>query len=346
MTFHQLKIFAAVAKHLSVTKAADELNMSQPAVSHQLKLLEEEFEKSFYFSSRVGVQLTREGKVFLSETMPILSHIGNVENKFKPRKKEYKPGLLIVGGNHTLSVTLLPEILMVFKQTHLKVAWQLETSDSGTMERRILNGEVEIAVITNPSYSHQIALEPFRSHEMIAFIPSGSSLATKRVTLENFAQLPLVVRSGGTTVKDLLRRGFKLNIAAQCEVSEAVKAAVRRGLGVGLLNRDSLERDLGNGDLVEIRVPGLQEIKVQSFIIYDKRRSLSSIAQDFRQLLLENRIKKNGTPERRAPGLQEARREAEQSNHRNGSRGKRISTDHGAKRSKSRVIGTAASNRS
>ena len=117
------------------------------------------------------------------------------------------------------------------------------------------------------------------------------------MTLENFAQLPLIVRSGGTTVKELLRRGFKPNIAAQCEVSEAVKAAVRRGLGVGLLNRDSLERNLGNGDLVEIRVPSLQEIKVQSFIIYDKRRSLSSIAQDFRQLLLENRIKKNGTPE-------------------------------------------------
>jgi DNA-binding transcriptional LysR family regulator len=131
---------------------------------------------------------------------------------------------------------------------------------------------------------------------MIVFIRSGSSLATKRVTLEDFAQLPLVVRSGGTTVKELLRRGFKLNIAAQCEVCEAVKAAVRRGLGAGLLNRDSLERDLGNGDLVEIRVPSPQEIK---FIIYDKRRSLSSIAQDFRQLLLENRIKKNGTPEGR-----------------------------------------------
>lgn len=298
MTLHQLKIFAAVARHFSVTKAADELNMSQPAVSHQLKLLEEEFEKSFYFSSNVGVQLTREGQVFLSEIMPILSQIGNVENKFKPKKKEHKPGLLIVGGNHTLSVTLLPEILMVFKQTHLQVTWQLETSDSSTMERRILNGEVEIAVITNPSYSHQIALEPFRRHEMIAFIPSGSSVTTKHVTLEEFAQLPLVVRSGGTTVKELLRRGFKINIAAQCEVSEAVKAAVKRGLGVGLLNRDSIERDLMTGDLVELSVLGLQEIEVQSFIIFDKRRPLSGIARDFRQLLLENRNKKERHPGR------------------------------------------------
>jgi len=157
MTLHQLKIFAAVARHLSITKASEELGMSQPAVSHQLKLLEEEFEKSFYFSSNIGVQLTREGQIFLSKTAPILAKVGEVETSFKPKQQQHKPDSLIVGGNHTLSVTLL-----------------------------------------------------------------------------------LVVRSGGTTVKELLRRGFKLNIAAQCEVSEAVKAAVKRGLGVGLLNRDSI----------------------------------------------------------------------------------------------------------
>jgi len=265
--------------------------MSQPAASHQLKLLEEEFEKSFYFSSHTGLQLTQEGKTFLREVKPILVQVKKLETKFKPKQKERKPDFLIVGGNHTLSVALLPELLMAFKKQHPLVTCQLETSDSRTMERRILNGEVEIAVITNPSYSHQIGLEPYRRHEMVAFVPSASSLAGRNVPLEDVAKLPLVVRSGGTTVTELLRRGFKLNIAAQCEVSEAVKATVRKGLGVGLLNRDSIECDLMNGDLREVHIPGLQEIKVQSFIIYDNRRSLSGVAQDFRQILLEKRIR-------------------------------------------------------
>jgi len=73
MTFHQLKIFASVAKHFSITKAAEELYMSQPAVSHQLKLLEDEFGRSFYFSSHTGLQLTQEGQAFLSEVKPIES---------------------------------------------------------------------------------------------------------------------------------------------------------------------------------------------------------------------------------------------------------------------------------
>ncbi|HXF77671.1 MAG TPA: LysR family transcriptional regulator [Usitatibacter sp.] len=291
MTLHQLRILAAVARHLSITKAADELSMSQPAVSHQLKLLEEEFDTSFYVSSNLGVQLTREGEAFLRRTAPILAQVEALEVSFKPRQGR-KPERLVVGGNHTLSLTVLPESLMAFRQTHPWVTCQLETSDSATMERRILNGEVEIAVITHPSYSQQMTLEPFRRHEMVAFVPAASSLHGRSVTMEDIAQLPLVVRSGGTTVKELVRRGFKLNIAAQCEASEGVKAAVKGGLGIGLLNRDSIERDLRSGDLKEIAVPGLQEIEVQSFIIYDKRRPLSEVARDFRKLLLGNRGRK------------------------------------------------------
>jgi DNA-binding transcriptional LysR family regulator len=127
---------------------------------------------------------------------------------------------------------------------------------------------------------------------MTAFVAASSALDKSSITMADIAQLPLVVRSGGTTVKELQRRGFKLNIAAQCEASEAVKAAVMGGLGIGLLNRDSIERDLANGDLKEISVPGLQEIEVQSFVIYDKRRPLSDVARDFRKLLLGNRGRK------------------------------------------------------
>jgi DNA-binding transcriptional LysR family regulator len=292
MTLHQLRIFASVARHSSMTRAAKELHMSQPAVSHQLKLLEEEFESSFHFSSKSGVQLTPEGQAFLVKTAPILAQAEDVEKSFKPGEKRPKSDRLIVGANHTLSGTLLTESLMAFKKTHPWVTCQLETSDSRTMERRVLNGEVAIAVITHPSHSPQLALEPFRQHEMTAFVPAGSPLSAHVVKLADVAKLPLVVRSGGSTVKELQRRGYRLNIAAQCEASEMVKAAVKRGLGVGLLNRDSIERELTDGDLKEVRVLGLEEIKVQSFIIYGKRRPLGAVARDFRQLLLEKRDRK------------------------------------------------------
>jgi DNA-binding transcriptional LysR family regulator len=299
MTLHQLRIFAAVARHSSITKAAKELNLSQPAVSQQLKLLEEEFERSFHFTSRSGVELTPDGEAFLARTAPILTQAEEVKKSFKPRQKRPKSDRLVVGANHTLSVTLLTESLMAFKKTHPWVTCQLETSDSRTMERRVVNGEVAIAVITHPSHSQQVALEPFRQHEMIAFVPARSSLGEHIVKLADVAKLPLVVRSGGSTVKELQRRGYKLNIVAQCEASEAVKDAVQRGLGVGLLNRDSIERELASGALREVRVPGLEKIKVQSFIVYGKRKPLDAVALDFRQLLLEKRDRE--IPRKRKP---------------------------------------------
>ena len=306
MTLHQLRIFAAMARHSSITKAARELNMSQPAVSHQLKLLEDEFEQSFHTSSKSGVRLTPEGEAFLARTAPILAEAEDVERSFKPSQKRPKSDRLVVGANHTISTTLLPESLMAFKQSHPWVTCQLETSDSRTMERRVLNGEVAIAVITHPSHSTRVMHEPFREHEMTAFVPAVSPLCGQKATLEDIVKLPLVVRSGGSTVKELQRRGYKLTIAAQCEASEAVKAAVKRGLGVGLLNRDHIERELASGDLREIRVSGLEEIKVQSFIIYDKRKPLGALARDFRQLLLEKRNRK--PPARRKPAARAAGR--------------------------------------
>ena len=299
MTLHQLRILAAVARHSSITKAARELNMSQPAASHQLKLLEGEFERSFHTSSKSGVKLTSDGEAFLARTAPILAQVEDLQQSFRPTHKPPKSDRLVVGANHTISTTLLPESLMAFKQTHPWVTCQLETSDSRTMERRVLNGEVAIAVITHPSHSKRVAREPFRQHEMTAFVPAVSPLCAHTVKLEDVVKLPLVVRSGGSTVKELQRRGYKLTIAAQCEASEAVKAAVKRGLGVGLLNRDSIERELSSGDLREVRVPGLEQVKVQSFIIYDKRKPLGALARDFRNLLLEKRNRR-APPRRKA----------------------------------------------
>jgi DNA-binding transcriptional LysR family regulator len=292
MTLHQLKIFESVARHLNVTKASHELHMSQPAVSQQLKLLEQQCDASFIVRIGQGMELTVRGRAFLDAIRSIVAQAEKIESTFKVKSNEKKPNFLTVGGSRSHSVTVLPEILRAFKQNHASVQFAIESNDSGTMEQRILNAAVEIALINHPSYSDQIAYEPYREMEIVAFALVASPFVGKKITLEELFQIPLVVRRRSTTLRKLSRQGYKPNIAVQCDVSEAVKAAVQRELGVGILYRETVEADLKTRDLKILHVPDLEKIRTKSFIIYNRCKPLSGIARDFLHALRESRISK------------------------------------------------------
>jgi len=102
----------------------------------------------------------------------------------KVKSNEKKPSFLTVGGSGSHAVIVLPEILRAFKQNHPWVQFGLESNDSGTMEQHILNAEVEIALINHPSYSAQIAYEPYKEMEIVAFALAASPFVGKKITLK------------------------------------------------------------------------------------------------------------------------------------------------------------------
>ncbi len=283
MTLHQLQIFDSVARHLNETKASEELHMSQPAVSLQLKLLEQEYGAKFHVSFSQGVKLTPQEQVFFHAIRPLLIQAEKVAKSFKPNSRTTRR--LVVGGTHNISVTLLPRIIADFKQSHPSLRVVLETDVSHKIERRVLDSAVEIAIIANPSYSPDIVLEPFKKFEIVAFVASNSPLVGKRLTFKELAQIPLVVLRTSKTYMELVRQGYDPNVAVQCDEPDAVKAMVRKGVGIGVTYRDVIEHEVANGELQIIDVPDLKNIKIQSFIIYDNRNSLSAIAQEFLELL-------------------------------------------------------------
>jgi DNA-binding transcriptional LysR family regulator len=266
--------------------------MSQPAVSQQIKLLEQQCETRFVVRIGQGVELTERGRAFLDAIRPIVAQVGEVESTFKAKPNDKKSNLLTVGGSRSHSVTVLPEILRAFKQNHPWIQFNLESNDSGTMEQRVLSTDVEIAIINHPSSSDQIASEPYKEMGIVAFALAANPLVGKKITLTELFQIPLVVRRRSSTLKELLKQGYKPNIAVQCDVSEAVKAAVKRELGVGILYRETVEVDLKSDDLKILHVPELDKIRTKSFIIYNKSRPLSVVAQDFLHALRESRISK------------------------------------------------------
>jgi DNA-binding transcriptional LysR family regulator len=289
MTLYQLKIFEAVARHLNITQAALELHASQPAVSQQFKLLEENYGASFLVRHSHGVKLTDKGEAFLKAITPVLAQLEDIERRFKGNENAKSPQCLAVGGSHNVSIRVLPRLLKAFKQGHPSIEFILATNESPVIERHLLNSQLDIAVITNPSHIEGLVYEPFDRMEVVAFCIPTNPLAGQTLSLKKLAEQPLVLRSGGRIESVLTSQGYRTNFTLRCGASEALKAAVRMGMGIGIIYRNVIAKSLANGGLKVINVPELKEMGIESVIAYDGRKPLSSIAQEFLVFLRQKR---------------------------------------------------------
>jgi DNA-binding transcriptional LysR family regulator len=299
MTLRQLTIFQAVASYRSITKAASHLGISQPSVSKQVTLLEREFGVKFHLRVGQGIKLTQEGNAFRLTFGSILPQVEAAERTFRNKISRETSGCLTVGGSRSPSAHLLPRVLQAFRQSHPDVRTVLRTADNAAIERMILNSEVEIAVITNPSSDPQIAVELLGRRNVIAAVSVRHPLARLRKLSEHeFAKAPLITIVGSRIATTLEQMGLKLNIIMECESPEIVKAAVESGSGIGLLYHDFVERDLANGYLRAIEIPRLKELEFKTVIIYHRRASLSPYAQDALSLLRRWRWSSPNFPEK------------------------------------------------
>ena len=298
MTLHQLRIFECVVRHLNITKASEALHISQPAVSQQLKLMEEEFGTKFFIRLNQGVELTSEGEEFISAIRPLLAEAEHLENKYKGKTKTDDAAPLIVGGSHNVSANVLPKLLMAFKTHHPSTQVILETNESPVIEKRLVASEVEIALITNPSYRAELVYEPYGDMELVAFCLPSNPLARKKLSLKELGECPLVLRRGGRLEKVLMNLGYKMNIALRCDVSGAVRAAVRLGMGVGILYGNAVASRVARGNLRLINVPELKQLGIKSFVTYDRRKPLGTMAQEFLQILRDQKNPPMGANDR------------------------------------------------
>ena len=295
MTLHQLKIFQVVSRHRNITKASKELRISQPSVFKQVKLLEESYKTKLYKKIGRGIELTEQGQLFEREVEEILRRIDSLEKNFGVRSAAPAAGRLMIGASHGPSASLIPSLLANFKKTHPLVQVTLRTKDSLGIERLVAeSGGIELGVVTNLSRmadSARLHIEPCRAEEIVFFVSAKHvPVKRKKLTLAALARLPLIVkqRSQSKTLdllKQIEQQGFELNVFMECESAEAVKLAVMKNLGVGVLYRDHLKAEIRRGDLKVLSISDLKPTAIESFIIYNRNRPISPNAQEFLELL-------------------------------------------------------------
>ena len=299
MTLHQMRLFALVAKHLNLRKVSEELHISQPSVSTELNLLEKEWGVRFHEKIGRGIELTEAGRIFQRGVRTILKQHKKLKQSLNAAFPATMDETLTVGGTYSPSASLLPSLLVIFrKKHHPQIQLTLRTDNWRAIQRLILNSEVDIAVVSHALPSHSLTIETYREEPLEAFVAVSHPLARKqKLTLRDFERTPFVIRTAtglpGTTeklLKEFKKRGFSFSISMRCESPDAVKMAVKKKMGVGILFKNVVEADVRRGDFKIIKMPGLNLIG-ESYIIYPKDRPLSPNAQEFLALLRQSRRK-------------------------------------------------------
>ena len=289
MLLDRIELFVTVAKHHNLGKTARAMHVSASSVCQRLKSLENDFGVKLYKKNKEGIELTGAGHTLLTRGSEVLSQLDTLRKTLNENASEAARSL-IVGGTYSPSVKYLPAAIAAFQKTHPDLKVTFLTSDRAGVEKWVQTSAVDIAIIQSPSESFDCEMEHFAVDNLTFFAHPTHPLAKKKkLDLEDLTQNPLVIREGtGATYKmleQLTRRGLTLNVTLRCVSPVAVKAAVRRKMGLGVLFYNLIEEDIKRKDLKSLKFPGLPKLVASSYIVYSKNKPLSCVAKDFLTLL-------------------------------------------------------------
>jgi DNA-binding transcriptional LysR family regulator len=306
VTLRQLRTFKTVADLKSFSLAAQQLRLSQPSVSYQVKELEEAL--GLPLLDRLGkrVQLTEAGTVLYSyarRTLDVLDEAGLALEEIRGIKR----GNLRVGASTTVGIYLLPAALGAFKKLHPGLVISLEIGTRTLVQEQVLNNELDLAVVGPALKDPDLAILPFLSDELVVVAPAGHKLAGRRgLALKDLEDQPFVMRepasgSRWSLEKAARKAGAKLNVAMELGSNGAIKHAVESGLGLAVLSRYACALELSSGWLVELDVRGFP-IRRDWHIVHLRRRRLPASVLAFIEFLKDTTwLSRNDAPGRQRP---------------------------------------------
>lgn len=251
MTPDQLITFATVAELRNISRAADALHLSQPAVSGQLRQLQDEFGEPLYVRDGRGVRLTPVGEALAPLAAQVREAFGQAR-AFRDAVRGVERGTLRIGASSTPASYLLPYLIAAFRP--LAPAVTIQTMTGNTADVVAALASLDLALIEGPlgeSLPAGTAVHSWHEDEIVAIVPAAHPLAAapgQPVPLDVLAASPLVLREAGSGVRQLVERAFAragvpVRVALEIAGVEAVKEAVRAGMGVGFVSAMSLRGD-------------------------------------------------------------------------------------------------------
>src|SRR5580704_8044088 len=289
----RLVVFRTVAEQQSFRKAAEELYLTQPAVSLQIKALEEDLGVQLFDRSGPHAGLTPAGTVLLKHTRRVQQLMSQAEDEISALTGDHA-GRLTLGASTTIAQYVLPRLLGEFCAEHPRVLPNLLSGNTEHIVDAIREKKITLGFIEGPPRTRDVSTEPFLRDEILLIAPAAHEWTERAsITCADLATAPLLMRERGSgtrriTEMALERQGIKrrdLQIVMELDSTEAIKSAVEAGLGVGFVSRWAIAKDLRLGHSFKIvEIKGLR-IPRDFLFVTAKGPEPQGLAQEFRKFL-------------------------------------------------------------
>lgn len=280
ITLRQLEVFAEVLKSGSTTQASQRLALSQSAVSAALTDLEGQLSVQLF--DRVGKRLVvnEHGRLLYPRALAALEQASEIEQLFREAN-----GAIRVFASSTIGNYILPEVIAHYRRDFPELPLELSVGNSQDVITAVADFRVDIGLIEGPCHAAEIIAEPWLEDELVVFAPPSSPLLQGEVTLEALAAAPWILRERGSGTREivdylLLSHLPQFQLGMELGNSEAIKHAVRHGLGISCLSRRVIAEQLETGTLVEVPLP-LPRLVRTLWRIHHRQKHLSSALTRF-----------------------------------------------------------------
>lgn len=305
----RLIVFRAVAEQHSFRKAAEELYLTQPAVSLQIKALEDEIGVQLFDRSGTQIALTEAGRILLHHSQQVSAILILAQQEIAALSGDHA-GQLALGASTTIAQYVLPRLLGEFSRANPRVHLTMISGNTEEIVEAVEEQMISLGLIEGPARSRDVKTEPFLQDELVLIVPSAHEWAElKSIPCAEIANVPLLMRERGSGT----RRVVEMALASQClklsslqivmelDSTEAIKSAVEAGLGVGFVSRWAIAKDTRlDSSFKIVAVEGLR-IQREFLLVHTSGPEPQGLAQHFRSFLFSRAgAGKRSTKSRRA----------------------------------------------
>lgn len=257
MADRRLQVFYTVAKVLSFTKAAETLHMTQPAVTFQVKQLEEFFNTRLFDRTHNKITLTDAGRLVYNYSEKILDNYEKMNTEVRELTGEVT-GSLIIGASTTIAEYMLPSLLGAFKRQFEDVNIRLQVGNTDAIVSMVENNMIDLGVVEAPVFNKNLEVEVCRLDEMQLIVPASHPLANRdKISIEDIRKYPYISREEGSGSRSVIDHYIReqgmsysdLNVVMELGSPESVKMAVESDVGIAIVSRTTIAKELKLGAL-------------------------------------------------------------------------------------------------
>lgn len=285
MNFRELNIFLSVCELGSMSEAARHLYMTQPAISQAISELEGEYNIKLF--DRIGKKLvlTHAGEILRDYGKKINLLLNEAENTLRDIS-DMKMGKLKLGASRTVGTYLLPQLIGEFLKIYKNIELPFYIDNTSEIVKMIHENEIDLGIVEGPIHSDNIEVKYFLDDELYLICSKDHNWAKKKIINKDDLSLEnIIIREVGSGTREVFENTLKAhnieyNIKLELNSTEAIKRAVEANLGVSVISKLAIKKELKSSRLVKVEIDGVKFLR-QLNIIYHKDKYLSELCKKF-----------------------------------------------------------------